>query len=219
MPKIVDHAKRRDEIALVACKVVASHGFEQATVVRIARAAGYTTGMVAHYYESKQDIILAALRLILKRIEERLTRERDAGEANLLSVLSEALPLDEQRFTECAFWMAFWGQVSADSKLRRLNAWVHREYMRLFARCFAEYWPEWHTRPPAVRDQVLRSVVTCMNGLTAGAVTSARDWPALRQLEHLDLQLKLLRRWASPTRDESQAHTSKGNDNGFLAQR
>jgi TetR/AcrR family transcriptional repressor of bet genes len=209
MPKIVDHAKRRDEIALVACQVVASHGFEQTTVARIARAAGYTTGMVAHYYESKQDIILAALRLILKRIEERLTRERDAGEANLLSVLSEALPIDAQRFTECAFWLAFWGQVSADPKLKRLNAWVHREYMRLFERCFAEHWPEWRTRSPAVRDQVLRSVVTCMNGLTAGAVTSPRDWPADKQLEHLDLQLKLLRRWAAPNREETPARAGE----------
>jgi TetR/AcrR family transcriptional regulator, transcriptional repressor of bet genes len=205
VPKIVDHAKRRDEIALVACEVVATHGFEQATVARIARAAGYTTGMVAHYYESKQDIILAALRLILKRIEERLTRERDAGEANLLNVLAEALPIDGQRFTECAFWMAFWGQVSADSKLKRLNAWVHREYMRLFTRCFEEHWPEWRSRPPAVRDQVLRSVVTCMNGLTAGAVTSARDWPAAKQMEHLELQLQLLRRWASPGRAERES--------------
>jgi AcrR family transcriptional regulator len=203
VPKIVDHAKRRDEIALVACEVVANRGFEQATVARIARAAGYTTGMVAHYYESKQAIILAALRLILKRIEERLTRERDAGEANLLSVLSEALPIDDQRFTECAFWMAFWGQVSADPKLKRLNAWVHREYMRLFERCFAEHWPEWRTRSPAVRDQVLRSVVTCMNGLTAGAVTSTRDWPALKQMQHLELQLELLRRWATPNRGEA----------------
>ena len=42
--------QRRDEIAQVACKVVAQYGFEQATVVRIARAAGYTTGMVAHYF-------------------------------------------------------------------------------------------------------------------------------------------------------------------------
>ena len=83
--------KRRDEIAHVACQVVAKHGFEQATVARIARAAGYTTGMVAHYYESKQDIILAALRLILLRIEERLTRERDAARRILLNVLSEAL--------------------------------------------------------------------------------------------------------------------------------
>jgi TetR/AcrR family transcriptional regulator, transcriptional repressor of bet genes len=205
VPKIVDHAKRRDEIALVACKVVAEQGFERTTVARIAAAAGYTTGMVAHYYESKQDIILAALRLILKRIEERLTRERDVGAANLSSVLSEALPIDAQRFSECAFWMAFWGQVSADPKLKRLNAWVHREYMRLFARCFAEYWPQWQSRPPEVRDQVLRSVVTCMNGITAGAVTSPRDWPPHRQVEHLELQLTLLRSWAAPNRDDATA--------------
>jgi TetR/AcrR family transcriptional repressor of bet genes len=200
MPKIVDHAERRDVIAQVACRVVANYGFEQATVARIARAAGYTTGMVAHYFESKQAIILAALRLMLLRIEQRLTRERNSGEANLLDVLCEALPIDEQRFTECAFWMAFWGQVSADKKLKRLNIWVHREYLRLFQRCLAEYWPEWSAWQPAVRDQVLRSVMTFMNGLTASAVTSPRDWPAATQVEQLRLQLDLLRHRAFPKR-------------------
>ncbi len=195
MPKIVDHAKRREEIAQVACQVVAQYGFEQATVARIARAAGYTTGMVAHYYDSKQDIILAALRLILLRIEERLTRERISGEANLLDVLSEALAIDSQRFTECAFWMAFWGQVSADRKLKRLNVWVHRQYMRLFARCFAQQWQEWRVWQQPVRDQVLRSVVTFINGLTASAVTSPGDWPSALQTELLRLQLDLLRQW------------------------
>ena len=195
MPKIVDHDQRRDEIAHVACQVVAQYGFERATVARIARAAGYTTGMVAHYYESKQDIILAALRRMLLRIEERLTRERAGDEANLLDVLSEALAVDPQRFTECAFWMAFWGQVPADKKLKRLNVWVHREYMRLFARCFAEYWQEWGAWPESTRDQVLRSVVIFMNGLTASAVTSPGDWPAGMQIEQLRLQLDLLRQW------------------------
>jgi TetR/AcrR family transcriptional repressor of bet genes len=226
MPKIVDHAKRRDEIAYVACQVVASRGFERATVARIARAAGYTTGMVAHYYDSKQDIILAALRLMLLRIEERLTRERTSGETNLLSVLSEALAIDAARFTECAFWMAFWGQVSVDRKLKRLNVWVHREYMRLFTRCLAEHWPEWREWPQTVRDQVLRSVTICINGLTAGAVTSPRDWPARRQIEQLDLQLELLRRWAKSKRMATHGckrprrkPTLKENGNGFLAQR
>jgi TetR/AcrR family transcriptional repressor of bet genes len=200
MPKIVDHAQRRDEIAQVACRVVAKYGFEQATVARIARAAGYTTGMVAHYFESKQEIILAALRLMLLRIEQRLTRERETGEANLLDVLSEALPLDAQRRIECAFWMAFWGQVSADKKLKRLNAWVHREYMRLFTRCFSEYWAEWPQWPKGERDRVLRSVVIFMNGLTASAVTSPRDWPAAMQSEQLRLQLVLLRQWANAKR-------------------
>ena len=190
---------------MVACQVVADHGFEQATMARIARAAGYTTGMVAHYYESKQDIILAALRLILRRIEERLTREREGEEAELASVLTEALPVDAQRFTECAFWMAFWGQVSTDKKLKRLNAWVHREYWRLYIRCFEKHWPDWSALPPQMRDEVLRSMSCFLNGLTAGAVTSPRDWPAATQVAQLHLQLDMLRRWARPKRGATAA--------------
>jgi TetR/AcrR family transcriptional repressor of bet genes len=201
MPKIVDHEKRRDEIALVACRVVAEHGFDQATIVRIAREAGYTTGMVAHYYDTKQEIVIAALRLILRRIEERLTRPAGEGESapDLLTVLTEALPVDEQRFIECAFWTAFWGQVSADKKLKRINAWVHREYMRLFERCLAQGWPAWSQWSAAIRDQVLRSVVTFINGLTASAVASQSDWPAAKQIEQLRLHLQLLHGWAADT--------------------
>jgi TetR/AcrR family transcriptional regulator, transcriptional repressor of bet genes len=201
MPKIVDRDKRRDEIALVACRVVAEHGFDQATIVRIAREAGYTTGMVAHYYDTKQEIVIAALRLILRRIEERLTRPVREGEAapDLLTLLTEALPVDEHRFIECAFWTAFWGQVSADKKLKRINAWVHREYMRLFERCLAQGWPAWAQWSPAVRDQLLRSVVTFINGLTASAVASQSDWPAAKQIEQLRLHLQLLHGWAVET--------------------
>lgn len=200
MPKVVDHAARRDEIAQIACRVVAEYGFERATVARIARAAGYTTGMLAHYYESKQEIILAALRLMLMRIEERLTRTREGPESDLVDVLSEALAIDEQRFMESAFWMAFWGQISADKKLKKINVWVHREYMRLFARCFAEHWHEWSGWPAAVQDRVLRSTVIFMNGLTASAVTSPSDWAAPVQIEQLKLQLNLWRHWAKGAR-------------------
>ncbi len=195
MPKVVDHEKRRDEIALVACKVVAKYGFERSTMARIARASGYTTGMVAHYYKYKHDIILASLRLILRRIDQRLTRQREQGESNLLIILSEALALDTQRFAECAFWMAFWGQVSTHKRLKQLNVWVHGEYMRLFERCFTDHWPEWKTLKAEVRDQVVRSVVTTINGLTASAVTSRRDWPATRQVAQLQFQLRLIEGW------------------------
>lgn len=215
MPKIVDHAKRRDEIALVACRVVATHGFEQATVVRIARETGYTTGMIAHYYDSKQEIILAALRLILRRIEERLT-QRAGNPGDLLAVLCEALPVDAQRYTECAFWTAFWGQVSTDKRLRRINAWVHREYLRLFERCLATHWAEWEQWPEELRGQTLRSIVTFINGLTASAVASQSDWPAHRQIEQLSLQLTLLRRHAleaahNPTHPPRRVRRERGS--------
>jgi TetR/AcrR family transcriptional regulator, transcriptional repressor of bet genes len=197
MPKIVDHAQRRDEIALVACRVVAAHGFDQASMVRIAREAGYTTGMLAHYFDSKQDIIIAALRLILRRIDERLTHPRgSATRLDLLALLTEALPVDEHRRIECAFWTTFWGQVTADRRLKRINAWVHREYMRLFERCLAQCWPEWTQWSAATREQVLRSVVTFINGLTASAVANPGDWPAGKQIAQVRLQLQLLHAWA-----------------------
>ena len=196
MPKIVDHEQRRDEIALVACRVVAHCGFEQATIARIAREAGYTTGMVAHYFDTKQDIIVAALRLILRRIEERLTPSAQAQGADLVALLTEALPVDDTRYDECAFWIAFWGQVPADKRLRRINSWLHREYLRLFERCLARGWPEWRYWAPSTREQVLRSVVTFINGITASTVASRADWPASRQVAQLQLQLALLHGWA-----------------------
>jgi AcrR family transcriptional regulator len=194
MPKIVDHEQRRDEIALIACRVVAQYGFEQATIVRIARAAGCTTGMIAHYFDTKQDIIVAALRLILRRIEERLA---NADGADLLTLLSEALPVDETRYMECAVWMAFWGQVPADRRLKRVNAWLHHEYLRLFERCLARGWSEWRRWPARTRDQLLRSVITFINGVTASTVASRAEWPAARQIGQLRLQLELLHAWAS----------------------
>jgi TetR/AcrR family transcriptional repressor of bet genes len=206
MPKIVDHAQRRDEIALVACRVVAERGFEQASMVRIAREAGYTTGMLAHYFESKQDIIIAALRLILRRIDERLSRPlRQGTRPDLLELLIEALPVDEQRRTECAFWTTFWGQVTADKRMKRINAWVHREYMRLFERCLAQSWPQWPQWPPGTREQVLRSLVTFINGLTASAVANPGDWPAQKQIVQLRLQLQLLQAWATGLGGTQQA--------------
>jgi TetR/AcrR family transcriptional regulator, transcriptional repressor of bet genes len=197
MPKIVDHDQRRDEIALVACRVVAANGFDRASMVRIAREAGYTTGMLAHYFDSKQDIIIAALRLILRRIDERLGRAaRDAARPDLLELLLEALPIDAHRHIECAFWITFWGQVTADKRLKRINAWVHREYLRLFERCLAVSWKEWPQWPAASREQVLRSLVTFINGLTASAVANPGDWQAQKQIAQLRLQIELLYAWA-----------------------
>jgi TetR/AcrR family transcriptional regulator, transcriptional repressor of bet genes len=197
MPKIVDHEKRRDEIALVACRVVAEGGFDQATIVRIAREAGYTTGMVAHYFDTKQDIIIAALRLMLRRIDERLLRNSETERPDLLALLTEMLPVDEERYIECAFWIAFWGQVTADKRLKRINSWVHREYQRLFERCLSRAWPEWQRWSAQTRDGVLRSVITFINGLTASTVASRSDWPAEKQLEQVRLQIDMLREWAA----------------------
>jgi AcrR family transcriptional regulator len=205
VPKLVDHDERREQIAFAACEVVAKYGFERATIARIASESGYTSGMVAHYFKSKQEIVLAALRLILRRIETRLTAGA-RSQGDLLSVLSESLPTDAARMAECAFWTAFWGQVSTDRGARQLNAWVHREYARVFERCIEVHWPQSRRWAPSVRAAVLASLMTFINGLTASAVTSRGDWPAERQTAQLALQLELLHDWAGRSTGAPASH-------------
>ena len=71
--------------------------------------------------------------------------------------------------------------------------------MRLFERCLSEGWSIWPQLAAGTREQVLRSVVTFINGVTASAVASQSDWPAAKQVEQLRLQLQLLHTWAAET--------------------
>jgi hypothetical protein len=59
------------------------------------------------------------------------------------------------------------------------------------------------------REQVLRSLVTFINGLTASAVANPGDWPAQEQIDQLRLQIELLYAWAltANTSDRRAAET------------
>ena len=198
MRRIVDHDKRRDDIARVAYRIVATHGFDQASMIRIARETGCTTGMLAHYFESKHDIVIAALRLSMRRVDERLRQHAaSAACADLSTLLVKVLPLENQRRTESAFWVTFWAQATTDKRLRRINRCVYREHARLCERCLRQYWAEWSQWPATICEQVLYSFVTFINGLIMGIVANANEWPPGYALKQLRLQVKLLHGWAT----------------------
>ncbi len=62
-----------------AIRVFARGGLAGTTMEAVAAAAGLTKGGLTHYFRSKEDLICAMLR----RMEERLTRERDDIAATL----------------------------------------------------------------------------------------------------------------------------------------
>lgn len=193
MPKVIDHGQRRDDIALAACRAVGRWGFDRLTVARIAAEAGYTTGMIAHYFDSKQDIVLAALRLIARRMEDRLSRRLAEGGADLLDILAQALPVDDQRMLETSVWIGFWGEVRSDERVRAINLIVHGEWTALIRRCVTEAWPEVAELPEPRRRRVCGSIQLFLNGLSASAVTSPQDWPARDQIAYLAEHLERLR--------------------------
>src|SRR5688572_2770913 len=75
MPKIVDHDERRREVLSAARRVIVRDGIDAATTRAIAKEAGYSNGVLAHYFTDKDEILLSALRQSHQRIRDRLTRK------------------------------------------------------------------------------------------------------------------------------------------------
>lgn len=61
MPKYVDHAERRRELLDTAAAIITTEGINAATIRRIASASGFTTGMVTHYFASKDGLIIGTI--------------------------------------------------------------------------------------------------------------------------------------------------------------
>ena len=119
MPKVVDHERRRQEIAEAVCRAVAKRGIEATTVREIAEEAGFSTGVLAHYFEDKDALILHALHVSIERAVKRMEqRSHDmTGLEALRAVLHEALPLDEKRREEWRVWIGFWGRAVNNAAL------------------------------------------------------------------------------------------------------
>ena len=67
MPKIVDHDRRREEIAELTVGVIRSEGAGSATIRRIAAEGGFSIGMLGHYFKDKDDLVAFAFGWMAKR--------------------------------------------------------------------------------------------------------------------------------------------------------
>lgn len=113
MPKDVDHDERREELIEAVWRVVARDGLEGATIRGMARETGWSSGVLAHYFTDKDDILASALRLAYSRIAARWERKLAglSGIAALYELVLDNLPLDDERELETKFLMNYWSRA------------------------------------------------------------------------------------------------------------
>ena len=197
MPKVVDWDARRDEVLAATWRVIARHGLAGTTVRKIAREAGYSAGVLAHYFSDKQDILGSALVLSHRRVGERMDRGAVglAGLAALRVVMLEALPLDPQRLLEAEIEVSFWGRSLGSPELAALqNAefeklWSRLRKLLLDARRLGEL------AAGTDIEEATHRLVALIDGLSVEAVLYPARVPPDRQVALLD---QLLRDFARP---------------------
>jgi AcrR family transcriptional regulator len=192
MPKIVDWDERRDEILSATWRVIARDGIAGATIRAIAREAKCSAGILAHYFDDKEDILGSALLLSHRRVGSRMTAAAAGltGLDALRAIMLEALPLDDRRDLEAQIEISFWGRALGNARLRELQ---HTEFERFGRRLHshlveaAELGELADGSDPALATHQL---VVLIDGLSAQRVLYPDRVTPQRQVEMLDRLLR-----------------------------
>jgi AcrR family transcriptional regulator len=210
VPKIVDHEARREELLEATWRVIARAGIVGVTIREIAREAGVSTGILAHYFGSKEELLASALRLSHRRVYDRIS-ERTRGTMGteaLRTIMLEALPLDDERLLEAQIEMNFLSLALGNDALRELqNAEFERFWDVLHHRVgeaqqlgeiAADVDPSW----------VTHQLIILVEGLSLeAALYPARVQPA-RQHEILETFLRQLSADGGPTGADGRRQTT-----------
>jgi AcrR family transcriptional regulator len=188
LPKIVDHQARREELVEATWRVIARAGMAGATMREIAREAGVSTGILAHYFADKEDLLGFALRLSHRRVYERIHARTQAliGLAALHAIMLEALPMDQERLLEAQIEMNFLSAAFGNESLRELQ---NREFER--------FWDELHHRVSEAQtlgeirttfdaDWITHQLIILVEGISLEAVLYPARVPPDRQREILE---------------------------------
>ncbi|MFF0829254.1 TetR/AcrR family transcriptional regulator [Brevibacillus sp. NPDC003359] len=111
MPKIIDHEKRREQIAEATWRVIVEQGMEGATVRSIAKEAGLSLGALRHYFGTQDELLMYAMQLVKERATARIaeiaSHEKWAPKERISKILLELLPTNQEKMVEMEVWFAF----------------------------------------------------------------------------------------------------------------
>ncbi|MBT2483564.1 MULTISPECIES: TetR/AcrR family transcriptional regulator [unclassified Microbacterium] len=128
MPKIVDYEKRREELATALLEVLARDGIEGVSVRSVAAHAGWTRGVISHYFSDRDELLLYAYRLALQREHAAVESHEGDPVAALIALLVRALPIDETSSLDYRIFLGLLGRLADRPDLAASLATDHAEY-------------------------------------------------------------------------------------------
>ena len=118
MPKKVDHRERRTLIADALMRVAADRGLEEVSLRHVATEAGVSSGMVQHYFRTKDEMMTFALEVVYENVQARIAADVDtlgdspAPRELARALLIQLLPVDEPRMQEGRVALAFYAYAA-----------------------------------------------------------------------------------------------------------
>jgi len=175
MPKIVNHEERRSSIARAAMLEIAENGIEDLRLKDVAARAGWTTGVLTHYFNSKEELLSEALKVTFHEVVGEAVADARNDSHDAYQLMRRWLPSYPGRLAASKAWIAFMGNAQFSSADRALFA----EYYRLMAQ-------EGHRRlegiPLAIDAEAAVTMLQALyDGLCNRVIMEPDAWPLERQ--------------------------------------
>lgn len=163
MPKKGVEPVRREQLIRATFQTIDEIGMADATVATIAKKAGLSSGIVAHYFGDKDGLLEATMRHVLRDLWSATTRRRVAARkdprARLRAIVAANFDDTQTSAPVMKTWLAFWSQSMHEPALKRLQ---HVNTRRLYSNLCAEFAK---ALPPAKAKRAASGLAALIDGL------------------------------------------------------
>ena len=188
MARQADHSERREIFAAAALRVIMRAGVAGLTVREVAKEAGFTTGALTHYFQSKDQVLIEASEYSAKLLRPKMEKSAQAFSAveALRQVVADALPMNREMKGMWRIWVGFWERSSYDPEVARVMRARYAEWRgRLVAQIGRA---QQQGEMPASLDPELaaQELIALIDGIAVQVLLGTGRIPASRQRQMID---------------------------------
>ena len=180
--------ERREAILAAACRAILGRGFHATRIADIAREAGTSSGTVHYHFETKDDVLTAALRWANEQPYVRMDRllGQDADEVTRLATLLElSVPYEGVPREEWIVFLELWGRLLHRPDLLPDGEDLESRWRGYFFDLVRSGTARGVFHPPAGADEAADRLVAMVDGLGLKAVLGLPAMPPARMREIL----------------------------------
>jgi AcrR family transcriptional regulator len=188
MARQADHNERREIFAAAALRVIMRAGVGGLTVREVAKEAGFTTGALTHYFESKDQVLIEASEYAAKLVRPRMERSaRDESAIDALrKVIADALPTTREKRGLWRIWIGFWERSSYNPEVATVMRLRYDEWRNRLAVLIRRAQDQAEMPATFEAQAAAQELIALIDGIAVQVLLGVGKIPAARQREMID---------------------------------
>jgi AcrR family transcriptional regulator len=188
MARQADHSERREVFAAAALRVIMRAGVAGLTVREVAKEAGFTTGALTHYFQSKDQMFIEASEYSARLVRPRMEKSALAASAveALRQVAFDALPMNREMKGMWRIWVGFWERSSYDPDVARVMRARYAEWRGRLAAQIRRAQQQREMPASLDAELVAQELIALIDGIAVQVMLGAGRIPASRQRQMID---------------------------------